>query len=205
MCAPHPCVVKYEGRSSYLRPSTTGPVKEVTMGNRKSTPYIRGGLSIPVICVSCGASFLRSNGPQKRCDTCRTATCATCGKEFTIPEGRKSARFCSRSCQGRYPETVARLAANRGVKPRTYHLRHRDKHGCAADRDWRRSVFERDDYTCQQCGKRGGRLHAHHIKAYKDHPELRHVLSNGQTLCVECHKQTDTFGWSKYWHGRTDR
>jgi len=30
--------------------------------------------------------------------------------------------------------------------------------------DWRKSVFERDDYTCCECGKQGGTLNAHHIK-----------------------------------------
>ena len=29
---------------------------------------------------------------------------------------------------------------------------------------WRLSVLERDDFTCQECKERGGRLNAHHIK-----------------------------------------
>lgn len=73
------------------------------------------------------------------------------------------------------------------------------EHGSAADRDWRIAVFTRDKFTCRGCGKKGGRLQAHHIKAYKSHPELRHVLSNGLTLCVDCHKKTDTYGWANYW------
>lgn len=57
-----------------------------------------------------------------------------------------------------------------------------------AYRQWRRAVYERDDYTCQHCGKRGGRLNAHHIKAWATHPELRYEISNGLTLCVDCHR-----------------
>lgn len=60
---------------------------------------------------------------------------------------------------------------------------------------WRQKVFERDDYTCQMCKKRGnGVLHADHIKPFAYFPELRFKLSNGQTLCEFCHKSTDTYG-----------
>lgn len=54
-------------------------------------------------------------------------------------------------------------------------------------KNWRNAVFERDNFTCQQCGKRGVFLNAHHIKSFKNFPELRTELSNGITLCVHCH------------------
>lgn len=54
---------------------------------------------------------------------------------------------------------------------------------------WRKAIFERDNYTCQQCGKCGGRLNAHHIKEWKNFPELRYALENGITLCATCHKK----------------
>lgn len=59
---------------------------------------------------------------------------------------------------------------------------------------WRKSVFERDDFTCKFCNKRGGKLNADHIKPFALFPELRFELSNGRTLCVECHRKTDTWG-----------
>lgn len=56
-------------------------------------------------------------------------------------------------------------------------------------RNWRKSVFERDNYTCQICGNRGGKLNAHHIERYRNCIERRTDISNGITLCYSCHKK----------------
>lgn len=54
-------------------------------------------------------------------------------------------------------------------------------------RHWSRKVLERDDFTCQICNERGGSLNANHIKKFSDYPDLRFELSNGITLCRDCH------------------
>lgn len=77
---------------------------------------------------------------------------------------------------------------------------------------WRTSVFDRDNFTCQNCGdSSGGNLNAHHILPYRDWREPQYSLnpSNGITLCKRCHRETygceyDSF--SKYFdlvHGIT--
>ena len=59
---------------------------------------------------------------------------------------------------------------------------------------WRRAVFERDAYTCQDCGATGSYLNAHHLKEIAQYPDLRFDIDNGQTLCLDCHKLTDNYG-----------
>lgn len=57
-----------------------------------------------------------------------------------------------------------------------------------AYKDWQKEVFERDDYTCQDCSSKK-ELHSHHIKPVSTHPELVFELSNGKTLCKTCHRK----------------
>lgn len=52
---------------------------------------------------------------------------------------------------------------------------------------WRISVYERDEYICQKCGQKGGKLNAHHIFNYADNKDKAVDLINGCTLCQECH------------------
>jgi 5-methylcytosine-specific restriction endonuclease McrA len=64
---------------------------------------------------------------------------------------------------------------------------------------WREAVFERDNWTCVWCKTKSGKgkrvvLNADHIKPFALFPELRLAIDNGRTLCVSCHKKTDTYG-----------
>ena len=59
---------------------------------------------------------------------------------------------------------------------------------------WRTSIFIRDKKTCIWCGSKK-EIQADHIKPFALYPELRFAIDNGRTLCHECHKKTDTYGW----------
>jgi hypothetical protein len=59
---------------------------------------------------------------------------------------------------------------------------------------WSAMVKERDK-KCTDCGSVYD-LHAHHVKQYKSHPELRYDINNGITLCGKCHRQ---------WHKKNGR
>ena len=75
-------------------------------------------------------------------------------------------------------------------------------------RQWRSEIFARDDFACQECGERGGKINADHIKSFsliladnnikilKDAQGCKELwdLNNGRTLCENCHKETDNFG-----------
>lgn len=75
-----------------------------------------------------------------------------------------------------------------GITPTNQIIRHSQKY-----KIWRKSIFERDNYTCKNCGKIGGTLNADHIKPFSLYPDLRFSMDNGRTLCIDCHKNTDTY------------
>lgn len=68
-------------------------------------------------------------------------------------------------------------------------INHKNRMYCPKTRVWRIKVFKRDNYTCQSCDIKGGKLQAHHIYNYYSHKKLRYVTSNGITLCKICHKE----------------
>lgn len=52
---------------------------------------------------------------------------------------------------------------------------------------WRFGVFSRDGWCCIKCQTKGKPIEAHHIKRWADEPRLRYAISNGATLCKDCH------------------
>jgi len=128
--------------------------------------------------------------------------CGWCGKEFENKYSQRNKKYCCKKCysESMKGKPIPPNVQNKNGRKKRSALPRRSKHGNAFDIDWRNAVYKRDNYTCQWCGQKGGRLNADHIKPYAAYPHLRHVLSNGRTLCVECHKKTDSYGWKNYWN-----
>ena len=57
--------------------------------------------------------------------------------------------------------------------------------------EWQKSVYEKDWYTCQCCGKNKNiDKNAHHILNFSNNVDLRYDVGNGILLCSDCHAAT---------------
>lgn len=143
------------------------------------------------VCQKCGVEFKVKSYRADTAHYCSKACwssrnppqarqCAYCGKVFNSRDKRSI--YCSRSC-GRKALVGEKATAWKGGKA-AYRRRSQYRGDLAK---WRKAVFERDNYTCQQCGKKGD-IHAHHIKPLAKFPDLALDVDNGLTLCVTCHE-----------------
>jgi hypothetical protein len=80
-----------------------------------------------------------------------------------------------------------------------------------AYKEWRLAVFKRDNFICVQCGDASRDINADHIKRFSDIMNENNIatteqaeackelwdINNGRTLCIECHKKTETYGNKK--------
>lgn len=53
---------------------------------------------------------------------------------------------------------------------------------------WAKQIKKKYNYICCICHKKGGELNSHHIKSWKEYPDVRYNLDNGITLCTDCHR-----------------
>jgi len=155
--------------------------------------------------------------------------CKNCEKEFYIkPSGYARGRgvFCSMKCKslsqigkiastgplfkkGQIPWNLGKRYPNpkqqrelhsqwKGGITAVHMLLRNSPHSKA----WRTSIFQRDDFTCQKCGERGGKLEAHHVKSFSRILNDNKIesfedglacaelwdIANGETCCVDCHR-----------------
>jgi hypothetical protein len=179
-------------------------------GNRKANSgSFKPGLrphnqtdGVMISCAQCGAEKRLAPWQAARGTRFCSKECAYLGRELkgTFKPGHTDLVPAHR--RGHSAATRAKISEAQRRSPRRGPASPLWKGGARAERkmamgrweyrEWRTAVFERDDFTCQHCGKRGGYLEADHIKPWATHPLLRFDVENGRTLCRPCHLLTDT-------------
>lgn len=138
--------------------------------------------------VACKGDWQKVHGPRGSShpdwiDQPRSKVCKNCGKTFEKKPTRAMSLFlgqeyCSHKCGVEGRNTIGENNPNwKGGHSNRSSKQHK----------WATAVISRDLATCQKCGVTGVEMHAHHINSFKEHPDLRWELSNGETLCYQCH------------------
>ena len=114
----------------------------------------------------------------------RSKPCQRCGEVFHHKPPRpitvfRTQKFCSRAC--------SRLGQKYQYGPENWKWKGGHSNRSNKQAKWARLVISRDGAQCVRCGANEVELHAHHLKPFNDHPELRWDVSNGETLCCHCH------------------
>jgi len=142
-----------------------------------------------------------------------------CGREISYSNwcyGKKRCRFCAFDGKRNVMYGVRNFGKKSGAWRGGITSLHFMIRELKEYKEWRKQVFERDNYTCQECKQYGGDLEAHHKKKFsiifqeflqiynqfspiEDKESLVRFainyklfwdVSNGQTLCKGCHNKT---------------
>ena len=149
-------------------------------------------------CCMCGESFFYGIANK---GICCSLNCNTKLKNSIYGISEETAKRIGNGNRGKKRSEEVKKKMSKRMKKMIGPLNYNWKGGITSENgkiynskeynNWRKSVFERDDYTCQfyKCKKKGGKIEAHHIKKFSDYKHLRFDINNGITLCVECHRK----------------
>lgn len=168
---------------------------------KNNTWRIRNTIYYIKVCNFCGEYYLGRKNQLYCCGECRVRS------KIDIPLSEETKLKLSKANKGKIPyikgighseETKKALSIYwKGKRVGAEHpnwnpnLSEKDRKDRRLYNDyynWRLSVYERDNYTCQCCGERGCVLNAHHKDSYASNKSTRTVVENGITLCESCHK-----------------
>lgn len=151
-------------------------------------------------CANKGVSLFQSgeNHPNyKGCNEIITTECDICKKEITMTRfnfDKHKYHYCSRECQ-----YIGFSLYYSGENNPLWDFDKTDeereeRRNIEGYSQWIKQVYKKDNYTCQCCGVRNGngkaiKLNAHHKEGYNWCTERRLDITNGVTLCEDCHKE----------------
>jgi len=178
------------------------PTKSNTVFKKGMVPWNKAE-AIFIECSCCGESIKVEKNQLGRKKFC-SKQCFYKGRELKglFEVGHKD--FVPIESRGHSEETKrkisekSRASAKRGDQSPLWKGGARKERKIAMGRyeykEWRTSVFKRDNYTCVICGAKGGYLEADHIKPWALYEALRYEVDNGRTLCKTCHINQPTHG-----------
>lgn len=168
--------------------------------NRKGVFVRKRGARVTRICPVCGEQFEAWTNRLSSTKTCsrkcaydlirarsqayETRTCKYCHVSFQFQKARAkfhcgAGKYCSALCRN---EGKVREHDSQPQK-----LRYKNDAHLREDKRWKQAVRERDNYTCQRCGKYDRYIHTHHVAPRSQRPDLKREVSNGKCLCASCH------------------
>ncbi len=148
------------------------------------------------ICKYCGKEFYSKNHQKiklycnNKCaskvrENKITLICNICNKEYIVNKYRsKISKFCSRECTHVYVERKLSLLVGL-LNPKWKGFGDTKRKDKSKLKSWSLEIKRRDK-VCRECGSVHS-LQSHHIKSYREYPELRFDLNNGILLCSKCH------------------
>ena len=139
-----------------------------------------------------GENWKGENNPNYKNGSVK-CNCDYCGKEIVIKKSQynnSKNHYCSYDCANKGHGENIKGENHPNYNPNITQEERELGRNYTEYRDWRKEVFERDNYTCQCCGdNKGHNLNAHHIYGYTEYKDLRTDVDNGVTLCEDCHKR----------------
>ena len=128
----------------------------------------------------------------------RPVDCDYCGKEVAKTQyliDRSKNLFCSIECHGKWKSENQLGQNNPAWNPNLTDEERERGRKYPEYYEFIKSVMQRDDFTCQACGRYGeygSGLCAHHLNSYNWDITNRTNKNNGITLCKTCHKEFHT-------------